>query len=255
MPQDRERPLNQISTLWLVVSQARSGSTQPIEAVIAARHELLERYRHAVHRYLLGALRDPHAADEIAQEFTLRFLRGNLDRADRERGRFRDFVKGVLFHLLADYHRQHRRQPEQFPAAGLEPDALAQEPDDPDQRFLESWRDDLLDRAWKKLEQIEHQTGTPLHTVLRYRAEHLETRSAQMAEHLSGSLGKPVSADWVRQVLHRARDKFADLLLGEVEQSLQEPTAERLEEELIDLGLLTYCQPALQRYSRKSLSG
>jgi len=250
MPQDHARPLNQITTLWMVVSQAQGGAAESIAAVVAARQELLDRYGHAVHRYLLGALRDPHAADELAQEFALRFLRGDLDRADPERGRFRDFVKGVLFHLLADYHRQNRRRPEQLPVAGLEPAALAEPPDDPDRRFLESWRDDLLDRAWKGLEQIERETGTPFHTVLRYRAEHLEARSAQMAEHLSGLLGKSVSADWVRQVLHRARDKFADLLLHAVEQTLREPTAERLEEELLDLGLLTYCQPALRRLAR-----
>jgi hypothetical protein len=54
----------------------------------------------------------------------------------------------------------------------------------------------------------------------------------------------------VRQALHRAREKFADLLLDEVAQTLDAPTTEQLEEEVLTLGLHIYCQPALQRWSR-----
>src|SRR5215471_8707719 len=93
--------LNQIATLWSVVRQAHNDPGAQGQAAKAA---LLERYGGAVHRYLLGALRDRNAAEELAQEFAFRFLHGGLRGADRERGRFRDFVKGGLFHLVADYH-------------------------------------------------------------------------------------------------------------------------------------------------------
>ncbi len=49
------------------------------------------------------------------------------------------------------------------------------------------------------------------------------------------------------QTLHRAREKFADMLLDEVIQSLDNPNRETLENELIELGLLEYCKPALER--------
>jgi hypothetical protein len=52
----------------------------------------------------------------------------------------------------------------------------------------------------------------------------------------------------VRQTLRRARDKFADLLLDEVAQTLRQPTVDQLGQELADLELLQYCQPALDRY-------
>jgi hypothetical protein len=78
-------------------------------------------------------------------------------------------------------------------------------------------------------------------------------RSPQMAKQLSAQLSKPVTAEWVRQTLHRGRDKFAELLLTEVADTLQEPSVEGLEEELSDLGLLTYCQTAVERYRRKRL--
>jgi RNA polymerase sigma-70 factor (ECF subfamily) len=69
-----------------------------------------------------------------------------------------------------------------------------------------------------------------------------------MAEHLSAALGKPVNAAWVRQNLHRAREKFAELLVEEVLHTLERPTAEQLEEELIDLALFEYCRDAVARF-------
>jgi RNA polymerase sigma-70 factor (ECF subfamily) len=87
-----------------------------------------------------------------------------------------------------------------------------------------------------------------LYAVLRFRADHPEMRSPQMAEELAARLGRPCTPAGVRQALHRAREKFADLLLDEVTHSLEDPTAEHLEQELVDLGLLDYCRPALERH-------
>jgi RNA polymerase sigma-70 factor (ECF subfamily) len=242
--------LSRISTLWTIVCQAKGG---PAEAVIAAQEQLMQRYRRAVYRYLLGALRDPDAADELTQEFALRFLRGDCCRVDPGRGRFRDFVKGVLFHLIADYHRRKRAQPQPLPAHGEEPAASDAGPDDlGGQDFRNSWRDELLARAWDALAHIQEETGRPFHAVLRCRIEHPDLRSSQMAEQLSARLKQPVTADWVRQMLHRGRDKFADLLLAEVADTLRDPTPEELQNELLDLGLLPYCEPALKRYRRHS---
>jgi hypothetical protein len=76
-----------------------------------------------------------------------------------------------------------------------------------------------------------------------------------MAEQLSTRLGKPVTANWVRQELLRARMKFGDFLLDDLVHSLDQPTLERLEEELIDLGLLDHCRAALDRWQGRSPSG
>ena len=240
-----DTPLSGITTLWSVV--CRAHGSRP-EAAAAAQQELLERYGKAVQRYLLGAVRDPGVADDLAQEFALRLLQGDMRGADPQRGRFRDFAKGVLFHLIADYHRRKKAQP--LPAAVDA--ALAAHPAPDSHEFEDSWRDELLNRAWKALASSSEQAGQPFYAVLRFRAEHPDLRSAQMAEHLAGQLGKPVTADWVRQTLHRARDRFADLLLEEVADTLNSPTAVELEQELVDLGLLVYCQPALQRLQGRS---
>jgi RNA polymerase sigma-70 factor (ECF subfamily) len=241
---DPDIPLNQISTLWTVVSRARDSCSQMVSN---AQRKLIDRYGHAIHRYLLGALRDPEAADELYQEFALRFVRGDLSGVDRGRGRFRDFIKGVLFHLIADYQRKRRRL-QSMPEGAPEPEAPVEDTHQQDREFLQNWREELLKRAWEALAELERRTGKPFHSALQLRAGEPNLRSAEMAEKLSAQLGRPINAAGLRQTLHRAREKFVDLLVEEVVHSLSEPTAEKLEQELIDLGLSGYCQQALARY-------
>jgi RNA polymerase sigma factor (sigma-70 family) len=243
-PNDPNQHLSQITTLWTMVDQAHG---QDAAAVTSARQRLLERYGGAVKKYLHGALRDPEAAEELTQEFALRFLSGKYQGADRERGRFRNFVKGVLGHLIADHFRKRQAQPRPLPLDGEEVRAPGPGPAEVDALFMENWRQALLGRAWQALAEVETETGQPFHTVLRLRVDQPELRSLQMAEQLSARLGKSVSAAGVRQTLHRARDRFADLLLDEVVQTLGRSAAEDLEQELIELNLLVYCQPALDR--------
>ena len=250
MAQEEADHLSRISTLWTVVTHAKGG---PARAVSAAQQELLHRYNRAVYRYLLGALRDADAADELAQEFALRFLRGDFRGADPQRGRFRDFLKGVLAHLIADYYRRQRTAAKPLPANGAELATSSGGSEEHDRQFVEGWRDELLACTWDALAEIEKETGTPFHTVMQFRIQHPELRSSQMAEQLSVRLRQPMTAAWVRQILHRGREKFAELLLAEVADTLHDPTMAELEEELRDLGLLIYCQTAVKRYEGKKL--
>ncbi len=236
--------LSSISTLWSLVRQANQS---PADATRAAQQQLLDRYGGAIRRYLLGAVRDEDAAEDLFQEFALCLLQGNLGGVDPGRGRFRDFVKGVLSHLVAKYHKRGRRRPQ--PLGSQQPEAVVEAPthSELDHSFLTSWRDDLLAHSWADLARIEEQTGQPFYTVLRFRAEHPDLSSAAMAEQLSARMGKPLTAAGVRQTLHRAREKFASLLLDAVAQSLEQPTQDQLEQELLELQLLEHCRPALQR--------
>jgi RNA polymerase sigma-70 factor (ECF subfamily) len=235
-----EQHLSHISTLWTLVYKAHCGQQ---EAVTAAQRVLMERYGGAVQRYLRAALRDADAADELFQEFCLRFLRGDFRRADPERGRFRSFVKTALFHLVVDH--QKRRAPQSL--AGHEPAWTPPPVSDVEREFLASWRAELMDRAWLGLAEIEHRSGQPYFTVLRARTEQPLLSSSALAREVGGRLGKTYTVAGVRQALHRARTKFTELVLLEVTQSLEAPSAEALEQELLDLGLLEYCRTALDR--------
>jgi RNA polymerase sigma-70 factor (ECF subfamily) len=185
---DREslqQRLSRISTLWSVLFQAHAGS---VDAVQAAQQRLLERYRGAVYRYLLGAVRDPDAADELCQEFALRFVRGDFRRADPQRGRFRDYLKTALRHLVDDHHRARQRWPRPLASDAPEPAAAPE----PEGDFLSDWRDEMLERAWQALAQ----TNAAYHAVLHFRIENPDATSAEMAERLAGALDRPINADF-----------------------------------------------------------
>jgi RNA polymerase sigma-70 factor (ECF subfamily) len=240
--------LSQIQTHWTEVFQAHQGPTAEAAAALAT---LVQRYGGAVHRYLLASLGDVDAADELSQEFALRILLGDFKRADPSKGRFRDFLKRAVYHLMVDYYRARRIKPmrlgEEIPEpAATEADSWAQ---DLDRQFIESWRDHLMAHAWSALERVQERTGRPFADVLRMRVARPELHSPELAAGLSERLGRPVNAGWVRLNLHHARDIFVESLLGEVEQSLGPDAPQRLEEELSELGLLEYCRSTLKRRS------
>ncbi|MFO0843011.1 MAG: hypothetical protein U0797_11550 [Gemmataceae bacterium] len=238
--------LSRITTLWDLVNQAHRGTAS---SAGAARLHFMGRYGGAVHRYLMGALRDAEAADELFQDFALRFVRGDFKNAHPERGRFRDYLKTALFHLIGNHQRRHKARPQSLSPGLGEPPASAPTLTESEQAFLESWREQLMDRTWHSLAAFEAEAGLPYHTILRFRTDHPLLSSAELAQRLGAHLGKAYSIDAFRQALHRSREKFTELLLEEVEGSLEQPSRERLEQELSDLGLLVYCRAALERRS------
>jgi RNA polymerase sigma-70 factor (ECF subfamily) len=246
-PDELHERLSQIKTHWSLVFQMHHG---PREADPAAPQALLMRYYGAVYRYLRGMLRDPDAAQELTQEFAVRILRGDFKHADPQRGRFRDFLKTAVRHLVIDYWRRREREKEAaqpLPVdSALGPAAPADE-NNADAEFLASWREELLLRAWEALAQVQQDSGGPYYTVLHSKSAHPEIRSAEMAARLTNELGKPFTEAGVRQLLHRARDKFAELLLEEVARSLPGASPAEREQELIELGLLDYCKSPLKR--------
>jgi RNA polymerase sigma-70 factor (ECF subfamily) len=244
------RNISQIETLWPVLRQAHGG---PPEEVRAAQAEFLSRYERPIYRYLLACLGEPDAANDLLQEFSLRFVRGDFRNANPERGRFRDLLKSALYHLIVDYHKRRNRRMAQLAHDAPEPMDSVESTLDSDRQFLDTWRANLLAKAWEALAEEERQTGRLMHTVLHFRAANPQMRSAQMAVELSSKLGKEVSADWVRKWLHAAREKFAEFLLREVAGSLAEPNPDSVEQELIDLELYQYCKLAVDRW-RESLA-
>jgi len=226
-----EQVLSSISTAWTMLRRAHGDSPG---STAVAWQELMQRYCGAVYRYLHRAMRDSHVAEELTQEYALRFIRGSFRNADPGQGRFRDFVKSSLFLLVQDYRRRQGK--------GVDPPA----PDDTsEQDFRESWRQELLAHTWKALEADQQQTGQPFYEVLRFRVEHPDMPSAQAAEMLAARLGQSLNASTMRQLQQRAREQFAELLMEETRRSLG-AAGERLEEELVELNLLKYCQDKLK---------
>ncbi|MGE0529178.1 MAG: RNA polymerase sigma factor, partial [Bdellovibrionales bacterium] len=214
--------------------------------VKGARRELLLRYSKPVYSYLRSATKYAESADELYQEFALRFVRGDFQRAHPTKGKFRGYLKTALHHLIADFYRNKTRQPGPLPQAeiaGAEEESWAPASE---LEYYTSWRGELLNRAWLGLEAFEKETGQPLHTVLRCRTDHPNMQSPQLATHLTTLLGMPITAGWVRKRIHFARRKFTELLTQEVCATLDSPTPELIKQELGELGLLEYCEGFLE---------
>lgn len=254
---DQPPQLRDISTRWSWIEAARKGGGNDPFAVSAALRALMERYFGAVHRYLLAAVGADDVAEDLAQEFAVRFLRGGFQRADRSKGRFRDYVKASLQHLLADhFHNRKVKSSQPMSHSALERGGAQT---NLDSHFHDVWRAELLECAWRELANLEATGRTPYYTVLRWQVESPELTARDLADRLNKTASdvdreattetKTYHEAGVRQLLHRTRQRFAEILFAEVARSLEGDEV-AIEDELNELGLTPYCRSALSQWKR-----
>lgn len=245
-PQLRESRISRIETLWSVVHKAHDDD-QSVSS--SAQEKLLEIYGGAIKRYLLTALGDESAAHDLYQEFALKLIKGDFHRTTPEKGKFRFFVKTVVRNLIMSHYRKQSRKSETaVPVEDLQVVNESDVTDQADRLFSESWRDDLLFRTWRTLAEHQRQNDKSYYTTLHLRVSHPELNGAEFAAKLSEELGRDVKPATARVQLHRAREKFATLLIDDVANSLENNSRETVEQELIELGLIEYCRPAFDNY-------
>lgn len=214
-----------ISTHWPLI-------TDPMKFVL--------RYAPAIRGYLQILLCHADDVDEVLQEFLLHVMQRGFSAEQIRRGRFRDYlIAAVRYRAWRYLRRKGSQELRSEVAARLRDDAA---PFDAD--WLAGWRLCLLDRVWQKLEFKErHSPGNWYYSVLRLIAEHPGAKSRVLAERIGAD--PPMSAAAFRKQLSRARAAFAQILLDEVEKTLDPPTPETVMEELADLGLLEFVRPYL----------
>ena len=182
--------LSRISTMWTMVLEGHAGEADSAATALAA---LAQRYSAVIYRYLFGAVRDPDAAAELSQELALRILRGGFRHADPERGRFRDYLKTALIHLVDDY--KTAQAPGPGPCRPTCPTAPLLQARTRMPISSRAGVAELLDRTWKALAAAQ-----PMyHAVLLYRVGNPDATSAQIAEEVGAGLGTTLRADQVRK--------------------------------------------------------
>jgi DNA-directed RNA polymerase specialized sigma24 family protein len=235
--------LDQIETNWSLLRLAHQNS---VTAAGVARNALVLRYAGALRKYVGILIRQEQDADEVAQEMQLRLLRGDFAGANPERGRFRDLLAVAARNMVRTYWtRKQRHQGEVLDVQQIiVPDE--EMPNLGDEELIATWRRSMLDLTWSALEEYQRtHRGSIAWTLLRLRSDYPDDDSEQLAARLSKVLGRTYRADAVRQQLRRARLRFAEMLLEEIARSLDNPTPERVEEELIELGLMDYVRDLL----------
>ena len=238
--------LSQIETQWSVVRNAHQSDE---EAARNAQRQLLQQYGTAIQRSLNAKLRDPAAADDVYQDFAVKFVQGDFHKASPEIGRFRTFIRTILFRQIADYYRAKKRRGN----VQLDPEISPPQADETsrDEQFVEVWRDEMLKKAWDALHDVEVSSGKPWYSVLQLRVRNPQMRSAELAKAVGEQLDRSMTSANVRVLLHRAREKFSFLLIETIANSLNSTSADEIESELADLKLLEYCQAALDQFRKK----
>jgi DNA-directed RNA polymerase specialized sigma24 family protein len=273
--------LSRIVTDWSVIQDAREG-----ESVVAskARGELLKRYHKAVLKFLQRKLPD-YEANMLASDFALAVMDCEkvLQKADRQHGMFRRYLQRVLGNWVIDHFRKDKRRKKREIAVEVEA-AVVDDPADrvsPEQAEIQTamqecldrslaellkalrgngmkqWRDQLVARVLKLLADQEAEGGPPYHSLVQLKTERPELGGQDLADALSERAGRTISAANVRQMIHRQRERYAELLVEELARSLTQATRKpitpaMLEEKLIEMELFnTYAREALEKYTQK----
>ncbi len=209
--------LEYISTHWTMIED-------PTKFVL--------RYAPAIREYIENLLKGKQETDDVTQDFLTFVMSRGFSEKQVTRGRFRDFLRVAIRNAVIDHFRAKR-----LPVADHQmlAETIASE-DETD--WINYWRGCVLDAAWLKLRQYQRQTpGNLYYTVLKTASENADKDSPTLAELVGTLVGRPIKADAYRQQLHRSRQKFAEILVAEVKDTLRDKTAEELNDELRILGL------------------
>jgi len=224
-----------IPTRWSLIRGAHPNS--PANSVDEMRRMLVLRYAPAVKRYVAAIVREHEDAEELAQDVVLRLMRGDFSGANPEKGRFRDLLKTAIRNMIRNHwEKSNRRKTSDI---GLD-QAPGPDDDEQDGEWTAAWQRTVLAQTWDRLRNEEGPNASPGYWILRLRVDFPDLNSEELAKKLSDRTGTPVKADTGRQMLRRARKRFAETLMDEIRSGLDDESDERVQEELASLGLLSW---------------
>jgi RNA polymerase sigma-70 factor (ECF subfamily) len=213
------------ATRWTLVAAA--GDPHHKEAR-SALGELCENYWYPLYAYLRRRGYPADQAQDLTQEFFIRVLEGRyLDRADREKGRFRSFLLTSLKYFVADEQDRQRAQkrgggavvPLEFSSGE---DRYQREPahdETPERIFERRWALSVLDRVVEKLrgEFVRH--GRPEHfeRLKVFLLGHSAAPYATLAQELNTSEGA------LKVAIHRLRKRYRELFRQEIADTVADP--------------------------------
>jgi|GEM_PF-583795 len=189
-----------------------------------ALEELCRRYRPPVERFIWGKTGDTRKAEEYAQGFFLKFLKNRLwQRADRTKGRFRNYLFKAVTYYLHDEHAFESaecRGGGQAPASLDEMLTLGFEPSSdsgsPGQIFDYQWAVQLLRMAGAALRASYQEEMEEFQVLERFLpGSSLPLECAEAAQLLG------ISEVTLRKKLSRLRQEFAVHFRGQVASTVE----------------------------------
>ncbi len=210
----------------MVVTAGRTDTTSARDAL----SKLCGSYWYPLYAYVRRRGSSPEDAEDLTQEFFARFLEHKwVERADREKGRFRTFLLSAMNHFLANEWDKAQAQkrgggvrllPLEFNTAETR---YAHEPADratPEQHFERRWAVTLLEQVLKRLGTEYEQDGkgelfAALNPCL------VGDKTTHPYAELGTKLGLGEGA--VKSAVHRLRQRYRQLLREEIAQTVAGP--------------------------------
>jgi RNA polymerase sigma factor (sigma-70 family) len=222
------------TTHWSVVLSATSDSS---ESSRNALEKLCQTYWYPLYAYVRRQGRNSHDAQDLTQAFFARFLEKNqVQRADRDRGRFRTFLLTSLKNFLIKEWEKQRSWKRGGRVAFVSWDEetaerrFAEEPADnstPEVLFEKRWAATLLENVLVELRREFKAAGKErLFEALKVGiwGEKNNASHAEIAEDLGMTEGA------VKMTVHRLRQRYRDQLRQEIAHTVSSP--EEVDEEL-----------------------
>jgi hypothetical protein len=213
-------------------------------SILTDSHAVIGRYGNAIGGYLKSLL-GKEDAEDATNDFMVLILGDKFSGwKPGEDRRFRDYLKSSVRKTAINVWRRNRRSE---PSVEDLDAGVGADHESPDAVWLRLYRRAVLDAALKSLKAFqEAHPGNVFATIVRFLEDHAAESPGkisfkELAEKLKREAGREKFTESDARVYTlRARRKLAGLLLEEVRQTRDAPTAEQLEEELKTLGLWVY---------------
>jgi DNA-directed RNA polymerase specialized sigma24 family protein len=223
------------TTSWTLLAEATLHGDPAGQAALT---RMCEAYRQPIEDFFASRGCKPQEIEDLVQDFFLRWLTSRAwKRADKDRGRFRNFVMGGVMHVLAKHHSRGHTQKR---GGGVETDSLDAmmeagiEPPCPEpgdvMEFDRRWAVSLVENSLAALAEGEQKRGKALEfAVLRQFLPGAE--EAMSLEAAVSRLG--TNLNQLKVAIHRLRSRFRERLRAEVARTVSAP--HEIEEELMYL--------------------
>lgn len=219
------------TTHWTLIARATMNGDGPGREALA---RLCADYRPAVAGFLRSQGMSAPEVDDLVQDFFLALLESRLwKRADRQRGKFRSFLIGVVQHVRLAGHARRMTQKRGAGAVAQSLEELAEsgvEPVAPDlhvtRAFDRAWALQLMANALSDTEDYYRGKGTS--HIFAELSGHLTGKSAPPCAESAARLGIPEAT--CKSHTFRLRQRFRDFLHARVSATVG--SAEDIEGEM-----------------------
>jgi RNA polymerase sigma-70 factor (ECF subfamily) len=209
------------STAWSMVIDAQHGT----EATSRRSMErLVQRYWRPVFGFVRRWVGDHENAKDTTQGFFAAFLeKGAIAYADRDRGKFRNFLIASVKRYMQQQHRAASHKPKQLPITDLDQSAASfaffeGESEDPQSLFMKNWAKCLVETCLTRLRNECEELGKGTHFEV-FRRRFLSDDPAERS-YRSIAAALDITEKAVGNYFERTKARFARVLRSEIENSM-----------------------------------